>query len=258
MTVEFLDRIIIHFPKISSGFITDLCNFLNPIFLRSADVYKAIPSNESYFPKIYIDPNSEKNYIMTDFVLSNSETISVNVQNITEMDKQNPSVYNHIELEDVIRRLSKHAVEILSADHIGFNLPWFNKGLHPDIIDLRNRLNANCLYYCFPTGEPWDFIIPGEVVEINKMKSIDYSQTRKPKFEIVSFENASTPLIQIDIAINLKYSKFRLLFPEALDNQNMKNVWLYLANSYNVDICMVLNEYAEGDWSHFFKGHRLE
>ena len=174
-----------------------------------------------------------------------------------DIDKQNPFVYNHVNIEDVISRLGKNAVEILSADHIGFNLPWFNKGLHPAIIDLRNRLKANCLYHCFPTGEPWDFIIPGELAEIKKRKAIDYSQIRKPKFEIVSFDKASTPLIQIDIAINLKYTEFKPLFPEALDGQNMKNIWIYINSPYDVDICLVLNEYVEGDWSHFFKGHRL-
>ena len=88
-------------------------------------------------------------------------------------------------------------------DHVGFNLPWFGRAVHPAIADLRNRLKQVCLYHLFLTGEPWDFIIPGELAKIRKLDAIDYNQIRRPKFEIVSFDRASTPLVQIDLSVPL-------------------------------------------------------
>jgi hypothetical protein len=122
---------------------------------------------------------------------------------------------------------------------------------------LRNRLKTTCLYHLFPTGEDWDFIIPGELAEITKIKAIDYSKIRKPKFEIVSFEKASTPLIQFDISLNIEYVKFSLLFPEGINDHKMKNTWVYIRNDFDIDICLVLNESKGDDWASFFGGHRL-
>lgn len=257
MTAEYLENIIIHLPNITTNFISDLSTLLRPVWRRNEDGYTVIPSNEYYLPKILVNSNSEKSHAVVDFQLTNYETISVYIKNITAIDKQSSYIYSHIEVEDVLNRLCKKRAEILSIDHVGFNLPWFNKGIHPAIRDLRNRLKGICLYHYFPTGELWDFIIPGDSAEIRKRKSIDYSQNRKPKFEIVSFDKASTPLIQIDVALNMKYPEFKSLFPEALDDPSMKNIWIYLKSPYDVDICLVVNEYIEGDWSCFFKGHRL-
>ncbi len=257
MTAQYLENITIQFPNIASGFISCLSTLLRPLSLENENGYTVIPSNEYYLPKISMNSSSEKAYTTVDFMMTHYETISVNIQNISDINKKSPSIYTPIELTDVIDRLHKNGVEILDTDHIGFNLPWFNKGLHPAIRDLRNRLKAICLYHSFPTGEPWDFILPGDSAEIRKRKAIDYNQVRKPKFEIVSFDKASTPLIQIDSTLNTDYADFRHLFPEALDDQKMKNIWIYLINPCEVDVCLVLNEYKEDDWSFFFKGHRL-
>jgi len=113
------------------------------------------------------------------------------------------------------------------------------------------------LYHRFPTGEPWDFIIPGDKEEIAKGKEIDYNTIRRPKFELVSFGNALTPLLQFDVAVNASYERFAALFPEALNDPEFRNVWLYLENPYPVDVCLVLNEFTARDWSDFFQGCRL-
>jgi len=47
------------------------------------------------------------------------------------------------------------------------------------------------------------------------------------------------------------------LFPEGIADTALKNVWVYLKNPYGVDICLVIGEHEDGDWSDFFEGHRL-
>jgi hypothetical protein len=148
-------------------------------------------------------------------------------------------------------------VKLVGIDHGGFNLPWFSSGLHPDILGLREHLSSRCLYHKFPTGEPWDFIIPGDTHEIVRRKSVDYDRNRRPKFEVVSFEKASTPIIQFDILVNANYETFAQLFPESLLDTELRNSWVYLENPYSIDVCLVINEFSEGDWSAFFKDCRL-
>jgi hypothetical protein len=129
--------------------------------------------------------------------------------------------------------------------------------VHPKILQLREKLSPCCLYHRFPTGEPWDFIIPGDEDEILNHKAVDYSEVRRPKFELVSFENASTPLVQLDISVNARYERFFELFPESLNDQELRNIWVYLESPYAVDVCLVINESSEDDWSDFFKECRL-
>lgn len=136
-------------------------------------------------------------------------------------------------------------------------MPWFAAGLHPQVSSLRSKLTEACLYYRFPTGEAWDFIIPGNEAEIAGKKPVGYSRVRRPKFEIVSFEKSSIPLVQFDVQLNSRYETLLSLFPEALNDPDFRNLWIYLENPYNIDICIVPNEADDKDWSAFFKDSRL-
>ena len=148
-------------------------------------------------------------------------------------------------------------MQFIGIDHLGVNLPWFEPGLHPRILQLRETVKARCLYHRYPTGEPWDFILPGTPEEIAGSQPIDYAKIRRPKFELVSFDGASTPLIQIDLGSDRRYEEFKTMFPEALADETFRNIWIYLINPHAVDICLVMNEYSEKDWSGFFKECRL-
>jgi hypothetical protein len=86
---------------------------------------------------------------------------------------------------------------------------------------------------------------------------VDYSRIRRPKFEVVSFEKSSIPLVQFDIQLNASYETLLKLFPEALNAPNLRNLWIYLENPYGIDVCVVANPYSEEDWSDFFKNSRL-
>jgi hypothetical protein len=253
----YLEEIRISLPRTAQGLISDLADFLAPVLRNENDSYFFPMTKSDYLPVLSFSAESDSEYTCAEFKLSSRETLSVGIKNITDTFKQSPYVYSHIELSDVYSRLSKQNIVIEAIDHFGFNLPWFNEWLHPAITDIRNRLKTMCLYHTYPTGEPWDFIIPASPDEIRNSIQVDYKKTRKPKFEIVSFGNSSTPLVQIDIALNRKYSELKALFPEALDDPHMHNIWIYLKNPISIDICLVLNEYKKGDWSSFFEGHRL-
>ncbi len=213
MLSDYLEEISISFPIIAQGFISYLADFLSPVVHKKDNSYYFIPSNDSYIPKLLLDFNSDKNLIKSHFKYTSNETLSVNITNITDITKKSPFPYSHLELEEVYNRTLKYGIDIKSIDHIGFNLPWFKNSIYPAIIDLRNKLKSMCLYHLFPTGEPWDFIISGKPDEISSLEPVDYDQSRKPKFEIVSFNNSSTPLIQIDIAVNSTYIELQRIFP---------------------------------------------
>ena len=178
---------------------------------------------------------------------------TIKIQNTTGVEKENQWEYTPLSLTDVIKRLELYPLNLL--DHIGFNLPYFD-GVHPEISELRNEFKNECLYHQFPSGEPWDFILPGSTKEISGA-DIDYSATRKPKLEIVSFDGCSTPIIQIDFSVNATYNEIVSTFPEGINDDNLHNVWVYVQNPYSIDICFVVNEPVEGDWSDFFEGSRL-
>jgi hypothetical protein len=75
---------------------------------------------------------------------------------------------------------------------------------------------------------------------------------------LVSFENASTPLVQLDAGVVLPYEQTRALFPEALDDPGLRNMWVYLESPFAVDVCLVLNEWTgESDWGDYFAKTRM-
>lgn len=196
--------------------------------------------------------------VLVQFIRSDNETINVKVKNITGVYKSSPHTYRHISMTEAKKRLFASEIKLIEVDHVGFNLPWFSAGLHPEIVQLRQELASRCLYHRYPTGEPWDFILPGDEEEITNSKQVDYSKVRRPKFELVSFDKASTPLIQFDFSVNASFESFSQLFPEALIDTEFKNIWLYIENPYQIDICLVINEYAESDWSEYFNNSRIE
>jgi len=257
MTTVYLENITVKFPNTHIEF-TDKLALLLDVLGRSEDhVLELTRSDQGFFPKIFIDFRSEGSGFLADFTLSNGEITYVKIENSTGLNKQSPHSYKPISLGAVSQRFLTSGVKLVGIDHVGFNLPWFSPDLHPDILNLRKHLSSRCLYHRFPTGEPWDFIIPGDAHEIACHKPVDYVRIRRPKFEVVSFEKASTPIIQFDIAVNVKYETLAQLFPESLLDTELRNIWVYLENPFSIDVCLVINEFTDGDWSSFFKDCRL-
>ena len=255
--MDLLDTITVHLPEGCDDLVAGLSFILDQTVSRNGTAYEIRPATERYLPRVRFDLGSTTDYPVSEFHYSGNESFSVYIRNTTGLERKHPLPYRTLEIAEVADRFSKNDISVSFIDHVGFNLPWFGKAVHPAIADLRNRLKGLCLYHLFPTGEPWDFIIPGELAEIRKRRSIDYSQVRRPKFEIVSFEKASTPLIQIDLSVDKEYETIRSLFPEGLDDRSMRNVWVYLKNESVIDVSLVMNEKKIGDWCSLFSGHRL-
>jgi hypothetical protein len=257
MTTDHLEKITINLPGAPAGFNRRLVSLLETFGARSSNGLDLTKSDQRFYPQLAIDFQSPRSAVSVDFLLSNGEAVPIVVENTTGVEKKSPHAYAHLEIDSVAERLAAAELEISGVDHLGVNLPWFATGLHPRILQLRETIKRECLYHCYPTGEPWDFILPGTLDEIAGRQTVDYGKVRRPKFELVSFGKASTPLIQIDLGVNGRYEEFKTLFPEALADDAFRNIWIYLKNPYAIDICLVINEYSEGDWSEFFKGRRF-
>jgi hypothetical protein len=255
--LAILDRIIIEFPGAHREFAVAFLSLIKPLGKTEHNLFSPVNPNPDFVPKISLNFQSMPSGVAAQFILSDNETIKVKVENLTGEYKTSPHAYRHISVAEVNQRLAASRIEIIETDHLGFNLPWFSAGLHPDIIRLRQELASRCLYHRYPTGEPWDFILPGDDEEITGGRQVDYSKVRRPKFELVSFEKTSTPLVQFDINVNASFENFSQLFPEALADSQFRNVWVYLENPYNVDLCLVINEYTASDWSEYFKSYRI-
>lgn len=187
--------------------------------------------------------------------ITDEEQIHIPITNSTNKSKKSPHIYSTITLSDFLSRM--RSIELADMDHIGFDLPWFHK-THPNIVTLRNILSQQCAYHLWPTKEDWDFILPATEKEIDSQSELDYSVVRRPKFEIVSISKVSTPIIQFEFLVHQTFKKLTELFPEAIAVENPGNVWVYIKNPIDVDICFVLNEYRDGDWSKYLKGNRAQ
>jgi len=253
----YLERITVRFPETNADFTSSLISLTEPLGWTEDRIARLTRSNQSFYPELVVDLKSGRFDVVAEFGLTNGEIIAVPVENSTGLSKSSPHSYRPLSVEAVNQRLVTSGIRLVGVDHVGFNLPWFSPGVHPTIVQLREILSPRCLYHRYPTGEPWDFIIPGDIDEIAGRKAVDYGQVRRPKFEIVSFGNASTPLIQFDISVNVNYERFSRLFPESLNDPEFRNIWVYLQTPYTVDVCLVINEHSEDDWSSFFKGCRL-
>jgi len=240
----------------NSQFISDFLNYLSLFGEVSKNEIVLQLSNKAFFPITSI-LFTEVNIPQVSFVFSDGRSVSTNITNTTNLSKRSPYLYSPIPLEEFIKRVG--LFKLKGIDHTGFNLPYF-KGIHPKILELRERVKKGCLYHTFPKhleDAPWDFILPGSPEEISGEAEINYSLNRKPKIEIVSFEKSSTPLIQLDIQLEGSYEGRLKIFPEAIRVPEMRNLWVYIQNDYGIDVCFVLNEVSNKDWSYHFAKDRL-
>ena len=256
MNTTYLESITIRFPN-DLEFANQLLSLLGMLGRNHGGLFEFTCSSLNYYPKLYLEFGSNTSDVLADFARSNKQITSIKVENSTGIEKQSPHTYGFVSVEEVVRRLTSAGLKLVGIDHLGFNLPWFASDLHPQISALRTAFSSESLYHRFPSGEAWDFILPGDRDEILVHKAIDYSIIRRPKFEIVSFEKASRPLVQIDVSTQASYKTIAKLFPESLKDPQIGNVWVYLENRYTIDVCLVINPASEKDWSEFFKGYRL-
>lgn len=245
-----LQSVDLQLPNFDQAFGDKLLTLLTPFGRRDHTLLRLNPSAPNFLPQIAFKLNGPVPKAI--FNLSD-ETIEIDIANKTGQQRQNTETYSTISIDECTGRLQN--TELTRLDHIGFNLPYF-KNVHPDILTLRQRLATQCAYFRFPTGEEWDFIIPATTEEI-PAKDIDLTKVRRPKLEIVSFDKASTPIIQIDFSVRRPFTELMQLFPEGIADADLKNVWVYLNNPYGIDICLVIGDHEDSDWSDFFEGHRL-
>ncbi len=250
--MEYLNQISILLPDRHPDFADTFTTFLLPFTERCESGVSFNQSHQGYVPHLNLQ-FADINMPQVHFELTEGTRI-LELKNLTGIKKKSPHTYTPIMLTDFLKRMQQHTIH--GIDHLGFDIPWFD-GIHPEVVQLREYLKAHCLYYLFPTGEAWDFILPGTPNEIQQAGDPDLTLVRRPKFEIVSIDKVSTPLLQFEFKTSLKYSDMVQLFPEAIAVPEVPNVWVYIQNPYGVDICCVLNEQSGSDWCAFFGEHRL-
>lgn len=252
--MSFLTTIEVSFPRTADPFYTELLRFLKKLGTIKQRFFAVRSSSSAFIPRLLIT-ESPLNRPQVRFSMDDGESVEVSVENNTGADKVSEYQYSAISCAELSARMKQ--AELVSIDHLGFNLPWFEKGIHPNILNIRNLLREKCLYHTFPNGEPWDFILPGTKAEVSGKKPVNYRLVRKPKFELVSFSNCSIPLVQIDVGTTLSYTKLVKLFPEGIHESEAKSVWVYLENPFGIDVCLVFNKAKKTDWSILFRDSRL-
>lgn len=254
--MSYLNQVTYSLPNIDPNFNSHFIDYLSPCGQPDSSSITLNLLNPQYLPSTkfqFIDIDTPQ----VTFTLDSQDQITVELINTTGITKSNPHSYTHLPLPELIQRLLP--IKLKTIDHTGFNLPYFD-GLHPTITQLRQTLRDKSLYHTFPlhlASEDWDFIIPGTPAEISNSSKIDYTNTRQPKIEIVSFDKSSTPLIQIDLQLADTYAHLSTLFPEAIPLPDIKSLWVYLENPFDLDVCLVLNEYHATDWAHHFTNSRI-
>lgn len=243
-------------PNTTPTFTSNLINYLSPVGTVTNGDITLYLSDDTFVPTTSIT-FADIAIPQVSFLLSDKTTIDIDITNTTQMSKQSPHQYQPISLDTFITRMAPFP--LIRIDHTGFNLPYFD-GIHPEILELRDTLRKTCLYHTFPKhleDAPWDFVLPGSEKEISGEKPIDYTLNRTPKIEIVSFDKSSTPLIQFDIQLTGSYEDWVGIFPEALHILELRSPWVYVTNDTGIDICFVLNEVRDKDWSYHFANERL-
>jgi hypothetical protein len=248
-----LDEIRLVFPGRELAFGRAFLGCIAAFGTLEGDCCRLNPSDARYLPVVSVGLGDVA--VVTAEFIGDQGRRGIPLVNATGVHRENPSAYGHISLHEFARRSA--GLDFAVLDHIGFDLPWFD-GVHPEVLGLRSALAESCAYYRFPTGEDWDFILPATAEEIVGREP-DLSQVRRPKFEIVSIDKVSVPIVQVDVITGQPYDDLVRLFPEALAAPGLRNIWVYLENPYGIDLCLVLNEGAGhlADWSPFFQGHRL-
>jgi hypothetical protein len=247
--MDVLQWVAFCLPRNSFGY--TLLEYLSLFGTLDRDILQFYKTEDDFFPQVNLTLTGMAHPEVRFATTVNSQRISLTNQ--TGETKTSLETYKPITLDDYQKRARDFAPLVL--DHVGCNLPWFN-GVHPDILKLRTSLPKVTAYYRFPTGENWDFILPASKEEI-RTGSIDLTRERRPKVEIVSFGKSSTPILQIDFINNETFETLKEIFPEALADEKLRNIWVYIENPYGIDICFVINEYKVDDWSSFFEGHQL-
>lgn len=244
--MKILESIKICLPDKDSDFQKNFLGFLKQFGKRRTNSVSFQKSNELYYPRVDLEFGT---YQVPAVFFESTKKINVELVNKTNQSKKSPYSYSPISLFEFISRSKSLNFEFL--DHIGFDIPWFD-GLNPDIKNLRDFLSSQCLYYLYPTGENWDFILPATEEEI-LTKNIDYKTTRRSKFEIVSLDYTSSPIIQFDMSVSESFEEIKKVFPEGIPDNFLKNIWIYIENPYGLDICFVVGHRSKTDWYKFLK-----
>ncbi|MCA9383579.1 hypothetical protein KC909_04380 [Candidatus Dojkabacteria bacterium] len=212
-------------------------------------------NDSSYNPYTLIDFSSNIEIPEVHFMSDDKLISKIEIRNTTGKQWDSYEKYTAIELADLRNRISSEQIKIVKCDHLGVNIPWI-EGINPAISSLVDTLSNLTLIHHFPKESNWFFVIPGTESELNHSSDINYKIDRTPKFEIVNFLKTSKPLIQIDVAVNTDYLTFKRLFPEAIFDDKLRNIWIYLKSNLDIDICLVFNEVGNG-WTEFFIGERI-
>lgn len=251
-----MKQVLYKLPSTDKVFVSLFLNYLSIVGQVNKEAITLEQSSKDFFPSTSILFTNIKIPHVA-FVLSDNSSHSVEIVNSSGISKESPHQYTPIALTDFIKRISPFRLHYI--DHTGFNLPYFD-GIHPTILQLREKLKGVSLYHRFPKRlgmANWDFILPASESEIGRITKTDYSLSRRPKIEIVSFEKSSTPLIQFDLHVEGRYEDKVKIFPEAIQVPEINCLWVYIQNDFGIDVCFVLNETHNEDWSHQFADDRL-
>lgn len=252
MTADLLESISLFLPQVDADFHDALLELFALIGQRTESGMEFTSTMPSSHPRVSLNfqPINEP---VARFV-THSSSIDVALVNDSGCSVESPHKYSPIPLQHVIDRLAGRP--IVSLDHVGFNLAWFD-GEHPRMRRVREQISGGSAYFRFPTGELWDFILPATSDEITNQADIDLNMVRRPKFELVTMDHVSTPIIQFDIGVDSSFEEIIRLFPEGIRDDSLKNVWVYVENPYQIDLCLVIGAADPGDWSSFFAGNRV-
>jgi hypothetical protein len=254
--MRYLKSVQYKLPNTDNNFSSQFLEYLSPLGNIEKNEIKFQMTSDDFFPITSISFSDVK-IPQANFIFNEGNSIEIKLINTTGVSRNSDHKYSHIHITEYIKRIKSFNLKYI--DHTGFNLPHFD-GIHPQISMLRRELTASSLYHTFPkhlADAPWDFILPGSREEIDGKVKTNYTVSRKPKIEIVSFDKSSIPLMQLDIQLECKFLDLVKIFPEAIAVYDTKSLWVYLKNDFGIDICFVLNEAHEKDWSIHFSNARL-
>ena len=244
--MEILKSVTICLPHKDKDFEEKFLDFLSQFGKRDKNSIAFQSSDKNYSPLIDLKIGDCELPVVT-FNLPDVNEIKL----VNKSGKLKKSPYDHspISIQEFLSRAKLLNFEFL--DHLGFDIPWF-EGVHPEIESLRNSLSSQSLYYLYPSGENWDFIIPATKDEILS-KKISYEAIRRPKFEIVSLNDSSKPIVQFDMSVKESFKEIRQLYPEGIPDNYQGNVWVYIKNPYGINICFVVGHRSKADWYKFLE-----
>jgi hypothetical protein len=252
-SMRYLTAVEICVPTPAAQLADAMLDLLAPFGTRRQQTIALTPSRPDYLPVVTLrfatTAPPRARFLLDD------RSMDIALVNTTGDERCSPYRYQAIPPAALRDRL--RGVRVTALDHVGFDLPWF-AGIHPALATLREVLAPRCAYFLFPTGEPWNFILPATRDEITLGGEPDLHTSRRPKVEIVFLDTALTPFVQVDFVVDQPFEGLVARFPEGLAAPGLRNVWVYLAGSPALDLCCVFNAQRAADWSPFFAGHRLQ